>query len=132
MDNLPRDVQLKIIRKMDIDTRRSLGIYNKLRIANTHIRALQKWIPHPSLKVFEDQITISLGKTKEIYKLEKQFGQSEDHESVGSSEYFLGRKWYHESICNPDYMKICKKYELQLYYVEIVANYGMHRFFIVS
>jgi len=32
MDILPRELQLAIIKKMDIDTRRKIGIYTKLKI----------------------------------------------------------------------------------------------------
>jgi hypothetical protein len=34
MVELPNEIQFKIIKKLDIDTRRSLGIYTKLKIPN--------------------------------------------------------------------------------------------------
>ena len=48
MDELPRDLQLRVVRLLDIDTRRELGIYSKLRvpfglekmISKTYIRQL--------------------------------------------------------------------------------------------
>ena len=40
MEALPRDLQLHIVRKMDMDARRTLGIFFKLRIPDTLKQAL--------------------------------------------------------------------------------------------
>jgi hypothetical protein len=39
---LPRDIQLNVIRKMDIDTRRALNIYTKLNIPDNIKKLLNK------------------------------------------------------------------------------------------
>lgn len=66
--NLPRDVQLHIIKFLDLESRRALNIYSKLKIPEDIIIKLQsipKIIKEPSLIMDDDYITnIFLGNRK--------------------------------------------------------------------
>jgi hypothetical protein len=48
MDSLPRDMQLLILQKTDIDARRALGIFFKLRVPDTLKHSLEKVIQPPA------------------------------------------------------------------------------------
>ena len=92
---LPRDLVLKTVSYMDIDTRRSLGIFSKLRIPREIKDALEAVLPHPRRLLFNSYSRVSLGPFRThgfMYVLHSDFGMM----SVGPvSCGHLGHNWYH-------------------------------------
>jgi hypothetical protein len=95
---LPRDVELKIISYADIDTRRALGIYTKLKVPADVQQRLEHWIPHPSFQAHADESCVSLGqhnnRQRSTYVISRRFGCSEKHPWTPLFHYFMGYVWY--------------------------------------
>jgi len=69
----PRDIEMNIIRKLDIDSRIKLGIFTKLKIPNLFVNELNKFINNNKIKIQkgEDECNeyyIKLGKDNKISK----------------------------------------------------------------
>ena len=102
----PNDILLKIISYMDIDTRRSLGIFTKLHIPQKIKNTLTSLIPHPTRLIFEPYSRVSLGPIRKsitsnesdrfMYVLHNDFGYSNPDKITGNitSCYSHGINWY--------------------------------------
>ena len=87
MNELPRDIQKMIIRKMDIDTRRLLGIYRRMTIPPLIKEKLNKHIKSYSKSIVFD--TYKEGFV--AYKF------------VGLNDIILQRHWHNQDI-HPKYI----------------------------
>ena len=128
MTELPRDVILKITSYMDIDTRRALGIYCKLRIPDEIKSKLEAVIPHPTRLIFEVYSRVSLGpinNERYMYAINSDFGlmKSDVHSRTGFNPLHsrTGLTFYHPSVLDPNYKNIMLKSPLLQTYVE---HYG--------
>ena len=69
-DELPRDVQLQVIKKFDMDTRIKCGIIGRLHIPNTVKRHISAKLRHPTSVSYNNIVYrwyIDLGCTYSIY-----------------------------------------------------------------
>ncbi len=120
MTELPRDVVLKIISYLDIDTRRSLGIYSKLRIPDRIKSKLETVIPHPNRLIFKVYSRVSLGPIKNnkyMYVIHSDFGLLKFDLHM-DCVYSKGLIWYHPSVLDSNYNKIMLNCPLVLKYIE--------------
>lgn len=81
MIDLPRDIEMNIISKLDIDSRRALGIYTRLKIPKDIKDKLEKTIPSPHRFICSVYSRISLGtfdleKNRFKYVLHRDFSSS--------------------------------------------------------
>lgn len=108
---LPNDIQLKIISKLDIDTRRALGIYSKLQIPK-HIKdKLEKTIPSPHQFICSSYSRISLGdfnKEKDRFKyvLHRNFGSSKHNNKNNMKLPYVSYRIEHYGYNNSTYIRI--------------------------
>jgi hypothetical protein len=90
--DLPRDIELAIISKLDIDSRRALGIYTRLKVPANIVNALAQCIPPPNKFICSQYIRISLGdfdetRGKYMYVLNRKFG-FETYSPTNPHEHF--------------------------------------------
>ena len=123
MVDLPRDVQFKIISKLDIDSRRALGIYTHLKIPKHIIDTLEKCISVKNIFINSSYTRVTLGLfngDQYMYSLEREFAS--DCYFPNSICYYRidhnnNKKIYYTSL-DP---KISIKLPCQSY---IILNYG--------
>lgn len=128
MAELPRDVMLKIVSYMDIDTRRSLGIYTKLRVPDEIKSKLEAVLTHPTRLLFSVYSRVSLGPIKNVngnerymYAIHSDFGFVEYDKLPRDRVYSRTCTFYHPSVLDPNYKKIMLKAPLVQTYIE---HYG--------
>lgn len=130
MQYLPRDVVLVIIRYMDIDSRRAMGVYTKLHVPTELQDRLGQCVQHLKRCITghhsESSINVPLGvnvNNLPIYVLRREFGTSEKQMQAGESHYLLGRSWYNSSmIDHADYKTMNRMCPIQLECVEHRGN----------
>lgn len=94
MNELPRDIQKFIIRKLDIDSRRALGIYRKMTIPTLIKEKLEKHVKSYSKSIVFD----SFGQGFVAYKF------------VGLNDVILRKDWHNQDI-DPKYIVIREVFE---------------------
>lgn len=121
MTELPRDVELKITSYMDIDTRRVLGIYSKLRIPDEIKSKLEAVIPHPTRLIFDVYSRVSLGPIKNdkyMYAIHLDFGILEFEPHMDRVYSQTGLIWHTPSILDPNYKEKMSRCELVSKYIQ--------------
>jgi hypothetical protein len=73
MDSLPRELQMKIISKLDIDSRRALGVYTRLKIPLRLSDEIGRVISNKPIRMGSNEVvTLRIGSTSK-YHLVKGF-----------------------------------------------------------
>ena len=120
MNKLPRDVVLKIISYLDIDTRRSMGIISKLNIPCEIKSTLQAVTPHPRRLIYGDYSRVSLGPLRTtgfMYVIDLSFGMPARDSVFVDGCSFLGHNWYHPCVLHHDYKRLVLSSPLVMEYV---------------
>lgn len=107
---LPRDIELKIISKMDIDTRIRTGIIFKLRIP---ISIIEKIIEiHKRLIIRKSISYVKLGPLRQIYNMDNNRNHREAMYTL--TRYFINKKNIPYTLCHVSHLGVVK---LQIYHI---------------
>ena len=126
MEHLPRDVQLKILGHADIDARRALGIYTKLRVP-PRVRSLIARCLRPPSAYGDVQphrcrsFRIPLGTRPDstpIYILRREFGSVNRLHADDGWTQFLGRHWWNTWVLDNEHARKNARCPLQVDCVE--------------
>ena len=124
LHRLPRDVQLIIIGYMDIDGRRALGIYRRLRVP-LHIETRLAQVLHKPCVINQgSSVCISLGRDK--VTLLREFGTSIRRSWQDTFNSILGCSWYTTSVLDNHHERKNKTNPLQLEYAKIMSDDGIY------
>jgi hypothetical protein len=95
---------------MDIDTRRSLNIFGKLKIPQKIKEHLTSMIPHPTRLIFNTYSRVSLGPIRKsselngtykfVYVLHNDFGYLNQNKITTTNCYSHGINWWMPCILN--------------------------------
>jgi hypothetical protein len=124
MQDVPRDVQLKILRHLDIDSRRAIGVYCKLQIPEVLRAQLTRCLvafttSYRTSHHRTTSTTIALGTRADLsplYVLTRVFGTSERLHEPSQSTFFLSRQWWNASVLDCEHRAKSMRCPIQIEY----------------